>query len=266
MLNRKTGIMRLILAAILPLAAAGWQEEEEPAAVTIDYIAHASFQITSQKGVRIVIDPYADKVWLGYDYPKNIETDAVLITHPHYDHDGGEYMGRSLPFPSEPRIFRHPGQFQLEDVRLTGFQGRHAEPYGREFGRFNTVWAVETGAIRIVHWGDNEPVSDALADQLGAVDILMLPIDGEEHLLTFDAVSAILKRLRPRIVIPIHYRIPELEPGDGPDDLGEIAPWLNIYDGLVIQKSDHRAIFSAIDLPEPSEQPVIVIFQPSPEI
>src|SRR6266404_2566535 len=82
----------LTALVILTLAAGhvGAQDAaRESRTVTIEYIAHACFRLTSPAGKQVLIDPYASRVWLGYDFPPNIHTDAVLIFHPHYDHDGG---------------------------------------------------------------------------------------------------------------------------------------------------------------------------------
>src|SRR4051812_23418096 len=65
-------------------------------AVAIEYIAHACFRITSPSGKQVLLDPFASHVWVGYDFPTNVPADAVLISHPHYDHDGGEAMRRPV--------------------------------------------------------------------------------------------------------------------------------------------------------------------------
>ena len=46
---------------------------------------------------------------------------------------------------------------------------------------------------------------------VGRVDVLMAPIDGEEHILEYTAVAAMREALSPAWVIPMHYRIAELE-------------------------------------------------------
>lgn len=190
-------------------------------AIRIEYIAHASFRITGPQGSRVLLDPYADRVWLGYEFPKGLEADAVVITHPHYDHDGGEFRGLPVPWPDDQRVLRYPGRYSVGEIGLVGVAGRHADPYGHEFGQRNTIWVVEAGGLRIAHFGDNGPLTDAVAAALGRIDVLMLPMDADYHILSAEAIEHIMDVLKPMYLIPMHYRIPALEPGEGPNGLGE---------------------------------------------
>ena len=198
-----------------------------PTPAGIEYIAHACFRIHSPAGHRVVIDPYANRVWIGYDFPEGLATDAVLISHPHYDHDAGQRMGHDFPWSDDVPVFREPGTWSIGDIRVTGIEGKHADPYGKEFGQTNTIWLLEVGGTRIVHIGDNGPLTDQNIADLGRVDVLMLPIDGDNHILAEEEIEAIRAALRPRTVIPMHYKHPDLEPvADRPRDLGAIKPWL----------------------------------------
>lgn len=234
--------------------------------VALEYIAHASFRIHTGDGCRLLLDPYASRVWLGYDFPPGIGADAVVITHPHYDHDAGRF--RELPEADSilgvegRRVFDEPDTVRLGDARLVGVAGKHADPYGEEFGQRNTIWVVEVGGIRFAHLGDNGPLDEELARRLGRVDVLLVPVDGVEHILTWEAVERIRALLRPRIVVPMHYRIPELEPGDGPDDLGPVDPWLEGRE-RVRRLGTHRIVLSAGDLPE---APEVWVFSHAPAV
>ena len=122
--------------------------------VTIEYVAHAAFRITSPGGSRILIDPYGSRVWIGYDFPDGIETDAIFISHPHYDHDAGVSRGQAFPWASTTTpVHRDPGIYRVGDVTVTGIRGKHADPYGMEFGQINTLWLIEAAGVRIGHWG-----------------------------------------------------------------------------------------------------------------
>ncbi|MFQ5742344.1 MAG: hypothetical protein ACE5HV_02015, partial [Acidobacteriota bacterium] len=65
------------------------------------------------------------------------------------------------------------------------------------------------------------------------------------------------------VLIPMHYRIPELEPSEGkPEGLGPIDPWLSGKDN-VVRLGRHRAKFSLASV-EGAEQ--IVVFSHSSRI
>ena len=242
-------------------------KEQTGLRVLIDYIAHASFQLTSPEGTRVVLDPFNNHIWLGYQFPTGLEADLVLVSHPHYDHNA------SYSVDGDPVVFRRPVNAQFNDVKVFGAQGRHSEPYGKEFGRHNTVWKIETGGLSLVHWGDNGPITEALVTALGNVDVLFLPVDGDQHILKDSEVGEILRRLSPGILIPMHYKIPSLS--TEPRNLGAIGPWL---DRVSRTEAKNRTVGSSIKirrskasrleiekgtLPRVTE---IVILEPNPRV
>jgi L-ascorbate metabolism protein UlaG (beta-lactamase superfamily) len=229
--------------------------------VSIEYIAHACFRITAPSGEQLLIDPFASRVWIGYDYPDGIEADAVLITHPHYDHDGGVSVDHLPPWPGTMTVLRDPGTYDFDGVEILGVAGKHADPYGKEFGQTNTIWLLEVAGLRIVHIGDNGPINEETVAQLGDVDILMMPIDSEYHILQEHEIQAVLGQLTPSILIPMHYRLGDLEPDDDePGDLGDIDGWLKSRNN-VRRLGTHQITISAGDLPDSKE---IMVFEHSP--
>jgi len=231
--------------------------------IRIEYIAHASFRVHSPAGKQIIIDPYGSQIWLGYDFPKNLETDAVLITHPHYDHDAGQSRGRPFPWPEKIQVLRDPGRYIIGDISIQGVKGKHADPYGKEFGQINTIWVIEAAGLRIAHLGDNGPLSKAAIENIGGVDILMIPIDAFYHILKEAELQSIFDALNPKVIIPMHYQIPELEPSpDRPKNLGPIGPWLKGKKNFLRLENNER-YFTLRTLPE---QQQIIVFTHSPQV
>ena len=232
--------------------------------VTLEYVAHACFRITSPSGSTIMIDPYESRWWLGYDFPAGLDpTDAVLSSHPHSDHDGGVAANRALPWSSDTLVIKDPASYKYGDIEITGIRGKHAEPYGKEFGQTNTIWLLAVAGLRIVHVGDNGPITDAMLKEIGRVDLLMLPIDSQYHILKHDEIEAYRARLTPQVLIPMHYRHPDLEPEpDSPDDLGQIDGWLKGQDN-VRRLESHVWRVARSDLPD---RPEIVVFEHSPRV
>ncbi|MFQ5790811.1 MAG: MBL fold metallo-hydrolase [Acidobacteriota bacterium] len=238
------------------LAVAAWLHIGiSPAAVAevgVEYIGHACFVVASPSGLRVIIDPFNSKRWLGYQFPESVKADAVLVTHPHYDHDASYYWGDSVP------VFREPGTYRVGDVRLLGVKGRHADPYGKDFGQANTIWLVETGGARIAHLGDNGPLTEENMRELGRVDVLMIPVDGQEHILKTEEIMALRQGLRPAVTVPMHYR---LEGFLGlPRTLGPLGPWLEKQTG-VIRLEENKTRFDGF-----AGEEQVVVFPPSPEL
>lgn len=118
------------------------------------------------------------------------------------------------------------GHFEFADIKISGFADKHAcqapgwYKWTNAIGEFGAracppnnvghmdmvTYVLETGGIRTLIWGDNRPdPSDAFWDALGRVDILTIPVDGSEHILSMAQVDAIVDRVNPKIVIPTHY-------------------------------------------------------------
>ena len=221
------------------------------AQVTIEYVAHSCFRVQSPAGINVVLDPYNGHRWLGYSFPESVVAHAILITHPHYDHDASYYWPVSVP------VFRTPGRYAFGDVRIEGIPGKHADPHGKEFGQINTIWVLEVGGLRIVHLGDNGPLTQANVQTLGRVDVLMVPIDSKHHILSEDEIEAIRRALKPRILIPMHYQLPALS--SEPKSLGPIEPWLAEH------HDTHRLTTNCVVLQQQSLplKEEILVFQPS---
>ena len=133
---------------------------------------------------------------------ENVEADIALITHPHFDHDNVDAVR------GNQSVIRDPLMADFGDFRLTGIQGKHAKHYGKEFGQKNTMFVIETEGVKLCHFGDNRPdLSDGQLKQIGAIHILMIPIDDSEHILEFEEANSLIKLLNPKIVFPMHYFI-----------------------------------------------------------
>ena len=95
---------------------------QDAAVPVLEYIAHASFVVQSSSGVRVAIDPFNSERWLGLAYPARVSADAVLVSHPHYDHDASYY------FPTGTPVFRRPGRYAVGDIRIEGYEAATPAP------------------------------------------------------------------------------------------------------------------------------------------
>lgn len=198
---------------------------ESTGRVDIDFFGHMAFRVTSPRGTTMIIDPWRNDpsgywgVWYPDKFPE-VPVDIVLSTGAHFDHD-------AVYRPHATMVLeRLAGKFSLGDVAITGIADKHmcdsqgwykwtdaAPEFGQDFcppDNFmhmdNFIQIIETGGLKIVHWGDNRPVPPAsVMEALAGVDVLILPIDGSSHILSYDNIGVIIAKLKPKIVIPGHY-------------------------------------------------------------
>lgn len=252
--------MMKFLAGLLSCAALALPAQ----ALEIEYIAHAAFRITTSQGARAVIDPYADKVWISYNFPRGLDADAVFVTHAHYDHDGGFSQGRGFPFPASTPVHLAPGMVRIGDLLATGIASVHAGTGQGGRPEANVMWVLEAEGLRIAHIGDNRRLTMEDLRALGRIDVLLLRRSGTED--TSPAALAELALIRqhamPRIIIPMHYRLPQFESETSAKGLGTVDAWLALQENVRRQASNTVKL-SRATLPRGDET---WLLPPSPQV
>src|SRR5580765_782786 len=76
----------------------------------------------------------------------------------------------------------------LATLRWSDTPGNTPTRGGKEFGQINTIWLLKVGGLRIVHLGDNGPLTEGAAGAIDHVDVLMMPIDSQYHILKADQI------------------------------------------------------------------------------
>lgn len=176
----------------------------------ITYLGHSSFLLKT-RDCRVVTDPFNPKA-VGFPFPKT-QADVVTISHHHDDHNYRSGVA------GEPMVFDWPGEFEKNGVRIFGIQSYHDKTQGSERGE-NIIFKFDIEGIQVVHCGDQGYAADnALIEEIGEVDILMVPVGG---FFTIDAkeAAAMAKKLDPAIIIPMHYSHDRL----APELAGKLAP------------------------------------------
>ena len=171
----------------------------------------SSFRLRG-KAATVVTDPY-NSTAVGLKFPKNIEADVVTISHTHPDHNEVGAVG------GNPFIITGPGEYEIKGVSIIGVTSYHDDKDGSLRGP-NTIYRIEMDGLVVAHLGDlGHVLSSAQVEQLDGIDILIIPVGGVYSL---DAVHAsqVISDIEPRVVIPMHYGRPELNP----KVFGELAP------------------------------------------
>ncbi len=167
------------------------------------WYGQACFKIKG-KNTTVLIDPF-DPSYTGLKLPKDLQSDVVLSTHDHKDHNFVSAATTSQG--SKPMTFDKPGEYEVAGVVITGINSFHDNSEGSERGK-NTIFHLFFDGLDVVHLGDlgqNKLTEDQIAE-IGQTDILLIPV-GSIYTIDAKAASDIVSQLEPKIIIPMHYKI-----------------------------------------------------------
>ncbi len=112
---------------------------------------------------------------------------------------GEEAFGR----PADAMLFDTPGEYEVRGATIVGVPARlHID----EGGHRGTAFSVVIDGVNVVVTGNlSGKLDDDQVENLGQIDVLVVPVGG--HGLTLDAegAAALVTQLEPSYVIPVHY-------------------------------------------------------------
>ena len=177
----------------------------------VEWYGQSAFRMSTAEKT-VAIDPFADLSQLTgrgmqFDYPpiEGVSADLLLVTHEHMDHNGVEVIG------GDPKILRSTaGKLESPIGEVTAIASEHDEAAGTERGP-NTIFVFELDNLRVCHFGDfgQSALRDEQAAAIGRVELLIVPVGGGPTAGARQA-AAIVDRLSPRWVVPMHYRTPRI--------------------------------------------------------
>lgn len=166
----------------------------------------ANSVIISTKNAKLVTDPKLSLVGL-----KDLSTDGMVEVATE-----DRFMVNN---PESELIIHSPGEYGVKDFDISGVAARrHLD--NKDKGLNCAMYRVEIGDARIGIIGNISPeLSDEQLEQLGVLDILILPVGGNGY--TLDATSAadVVRVISPKVVVPVHYADPSLKYEVPQDDL-----------------------------------------------
>lgn len=165
----------------------------------ITWLGQACFKIKN-KDLTLITDPFGPETGLK---PVKGRPDIVTISHSHPDHS---YLNGIM---GNPFIIDTPGEYERKGIYIVGIPTFHDSKEGHERGN-NIIYRYLMEGMVLVHLGDlGHLLSEEVVDRLGDVDILFLPVGGV-YTLAPDKLPELVSQIEPRLVIPMHYKIPGL--------------------------------------------------------
>jgi L-ascorbate metabolism protein UlaG (beta-lactamase superfamily) len=121
----------------------------------------------------------------------------------------------SIELATEPRFalgsatarlcLEGPGDYEVADFSIRGVSAqRHLDTETDE--QIATIYRIEIGDVRLALIGNiNEKLSEDQLEALGVVDIVILPVGGTGYTLDATGAASLVRRIDPKVVIPVHY-------------------------------------------------------------
>ncbi len=212
----------------------------------ITYIGHSCFKLKG-KELSLVIDPYDPKI--GYKLPK-LEADVVLSSHDHFDHSNASGITGSRMYIDSP------GEYEISNAFISGYPTFHDDKNGSLRGK-NIIYTIDIDGFTILHLGDlGHELSDSTLENIGQVDVLMIPVGG---FYTIDAETAakVISSIEPGIVLPMHYKTAD---GTGVDKIEGLDKFLEEMGAEDVKKMDKLKINSRADISEETE---VIVLSPA---
>ena len=152
----------------------------------------ANCVIITTKKTKLVVDPKLSIVGL-----KDISTkDAVELATEERFSTGNQ---------DSNLMIEGPGEYGVADLHIKGIPCQRHLDSDKE-SMLATIYRIEIGELRVGIIGNiYEKLTDEQLEELGLIDILIIPVGGNGY--TLDAVGAagIVRLIDPKIVIPVHY-------------------------------------------------------------
>lgn len=189
----------------------------------LKYFSHSAFQVTTDSGKKILIDPYLDDNPTSPVKSKDVEADYIILSHAHGDHLGdamkiakkkkltficvnelGNYLS-SKGFESHNMNIGGGYDFDFGRVKFTIAHHGSQTPEGDYAGEPAGIILKADGKT-IYYAGDTGLFFDMklISEMNGPIDYMLLPIGDNFTMNITDAVKA-AELVNPKVAIPMHY-------------------------------------------------------------
>ena len=163
----------------------------------IRWHGHSCFEISND--LILVTDPHDGKS-IGIPTPL-VKADLVLVSHNHFDHNSIKTVSHQ-----KTTIVTEKRKRNFHNVDIKGIESYHDTSFGEKRGK-NIIYVFRIEDITFAHLGDlGHQLEEKQIQNLGDIDILFIPVGGT-YTINAQQAKELIKKINPRIIIPMHYKI-----------------------------------------------------------
>ena len=98
-----------------------------------------------------------------------------------------------------------PGEYGISLFDIKGIAAqRHLD--SEKDPKLSTMYRIEVGDVRIALVGNiYEKITEEQLEEIGVIDLLILPVGGNGYTLDATGAANLVRKIDPKVVIPIHY-------------------------------------------------------------
>ncbi|MGA7723363.1 MAG: metal-dependent hydrolase [Ignavibacteriaceae bacterium] len=188
----------------------------------LKYFSHSAFQVTTDEGKVILIDPFLDNNPTSPVKSDNIKADYIILSHAHGDHLGdtikiakrckstvicvNELANYIIAHDCKAHNMHIGGNFNFDFGRVKFTIAHHgSKTPDNEYAGEPAGIILSIGGKNIYHTGDTGLFYDMkLIGELHQIDYMLLPIGDNYTMGIRDAVKAV-EFVNPDVAIPMHY-------------------------------------------------------------
>lgn len=163
----------------------------------ITWYGLSCFRLTDRGQASIITDPYDGNIGLP---PLKTRGDVVTISHNAAGHNAESAVS------GRQHTLTGPGEYEIGGVFITGIATVMESQTNHK-----VLFLFDYNGVTIAHLGDMADVpTQTQIEALEQVNVLLVPAGGGNSLNAAQAAE-LVSMLEPNIVIPMHYKIPELK-------------------------------------------------------
>lgn len=203
----------------------------------ITWYGLSCFRITERKLPTIIADPYNGNLGLP---ALKLKGEIATISHDAAGHNCIEAV------TGVEHCLNGPGEYEIGGVFITGIVTNNDAQ-----GNRNVIYVYDIDGLTVAHLGDMQSVpNQTQIEALEEVNVLLVPVGAGKSLNAAQA-SELVSMIEPNIVIPMHYKIPNLKL-----ELEDVDRFLKEM-GVTEPTEESSLKISSTNLPEQTETVIL---------